>query len=85
MDKCKRCKKYAPSLHYEQGHWVCRHCRQVGDSMSCRLFEFGHENPLDTKGSTAHVRDIKDRRYHPQEKRLFYYSKELGKTYFFPK
>lgn len=40
---------------------------------------------MDPKGSTAHVREIKDRRYHPKEDRTFHYSKELGKTYFFPK
>jgi hypothetical protein len=49
------------------------------------MFEYGHENPSDPQGSTAHVRDIKDRRWHPQEKRTFYYSKELGKKYFFKK
>jgi predicted amidophosphoribosyltransferase len=82
---CPSCNKPSSSLIYSDGDWFCRHCVSSGDSVSCRLFEFGHENPIDAKGSTAHVRDIRDRRWHPQEKRMFYYSKELGKTYFFPK
>jgi hypothetical protein len=65
--------------------WVCHICASGVESSGCRLFEFGHENPSDPRGSTAHVRDIKDRRWHPTEKRQFYYSKELGKSYFFPK
>jgi hypothetical protein len=82
---CPRCRKAAASLYYDGGDFACRHCMGRIDPVGCCLFEFGHENPLDAKGSTAHVRDIKDRRYHPQEKRMFYYSQELGKTYFIPK
>lgn len=82
---CPRCLKPAISLHYDDGDWACRHCLVSPDSNNCRLFEFGHENPIDPKGSTAHLRDIKDRRWHPTEKRMFYWSKERPKTYFFKK
>jgi hypothetical protein len=82
---CPRCGKPAGSLFFDDGDFACRHCVSVGNPWGCLPFEFGRENPQDAKGSTAHVRDIKDRRWHPQEKRQFYYSKELGKTYFFPK
>lgn len=82
---CHSCSNFSASLHYEDGKWVCGLCYRRPES-GCRLFEYGQENPMDPKGSTAHVRDIKDRRWHPKEKRLFYYSKEgLGKSYFFPK
>lgn len=47
--------------------------------------EMGTENTGDSKGSTAHVRDIKDRRWNSVEKRMFYHSKERPKTYFLPK
>lgn len=64
---------------------LCKDCYQRPPaSDTCRLFEMGHENPSDPKGSTAHVRDIKARRYNPTEKRTFYAS-ELGRTYFIPK
>jgi hypothetical protein len=81
MDKCKRCLKYAVSLHYENGDWVCRHCRGTAQYSSCRLFEYGVENPVDPKGSTAHVRDIKKRRIDPKTKTVFNY--EPPKTYFY--
>lgn len=84
MKNCAKCDHFSSSLHYQDGKWVCRPCYVPETSLS-PMFEYGHENPIDAKGSTAHVRDIKDRRYHHGEKRLFYYSKELGKTYFFPK
>jgi hypothetical protein len=83
-DNCNQCGRFDGTLHWNNG-WVCKDCYQIPSPMNCRLFEFGHENPQDPQGSTAHVRDIKDRRWHPQEKRSFYYSRELGKTYFFPK
>lgn len=82
---CPRCHKPSSSVYLVGNDWVCSHCVSGFHNSGCRLFEFGVENPVDAKGSTAHVRDIKDRRWHPKEKRLFYYSKELGKTYFFPK
>lgn len=82
---CSKCQKPSGSFFLMGDDWVCRHCVSGNHDTGCRLFEFGVENPIDAKGSTAHVRDIKDRRWHPQEKRQFYYSKELGKTYFFPK
>lgn len=82
---CPECRKPAATFQLVGDRWLCRICASGGEPLNCRLFEFGHENPIDAKGSTAHVRDIKDRRWHPQEKRQFYYSKEMGKTYFFPK
>ena len=50
---------------------------------TCRPFEYGHENPDDPKGSTAHVRDIKTRRLDTKTKKMFYYEKP--KTYFLPR
>jgi hypothetical protein len=44
--------------------------------------EVGIENPYDKKGSTAHVRDIKNRRYDPKTDKMFYH--EGPKRYFFP-
>ena len=82
---CPECRKPAATLRFVGGRWSCRHCVSSDVTVGCRLFEFGKENPIDPKGSTAHVRDIRDRRWHPQEKRMFYYSRELGKTYFLPK
>jgi hypothetical protein len=84
---CPICRKASASLKYDHadGIFKCRHCLGFVSHFGCRPFEYGHENSMDPKGSTAHVRDIKDRRYHPKENRTFYYSKEMGKTYFFPK
>lgn len=45
--------------------------------------EMGAENPIDPKGSTAHVRDIKQRRVDTKTGETFYYTGK--KTYFFPK
>lgn len=68
---------------------LCDACHAEWQTQTVKLpyfKEMGVENPSDPKGSTAHVRDIKDRRYHPTEKRLFYKSQEMpGRTYFFPK
>jgi hypothetical protein len=83
-DTCDKCKKPSTSYRYVEGDWLCRHCIQQIDE-GIYIKEMGVENPEDPKGSTAHVRDIKDRRWHPTEKRLFYYSKEKPKTYFFKK
>lgn len=83
---CPKCGKQAIKLTYEQetGEFICRYCLTGASSeTSCRLFEYGHENPIDPKGSTAHVRDIKARRYDFKEKRLVY--AESPKTYFFKK
>lgn len=73
------------SLKYDpdSSQWLCRHCFVGNSDTSCRLFEYGHENPDDPKGSTAHVREIKTRRYDFKEKRTFNY--EAPKTYFFNK
>lgn len=84
MNECAVCNHLAITLHYQNGNWVCRqHYLAPDDSDTCRLFEYGHENPIDAKGSTAHVRDIKARRIDPKTKTFFYYEKP--KTYFFPK
>lgn len=79
---CENCKKPSISLHFQDPLWVCRTC-YVAPALAevCRPHEYGHENPDDPKGSTAHVRDIKARRWDPKEKRMFYYQKP--KTYFF--
>lgn len=81
--KCPKCQKWAASLHYIDGDWGCRHCMAPFREPNCRLFEYGIENPVDAKGSTAHVRDIKSRRIDPKTKTVFNYEKP--KTYFFPK
>lgn len=85
---CRKCGKWDHVLKGSGPDFelLCRDCFTFNpDRDSCRLFEYGHENPIDPKGSTAHIRDIRDRRWHPTEKRMFYYSKELGRTYFLPK
>lgn len=79
---CDLCSKPASSLHLEGELWICKHC-QIPPHDQFYIREVGVENPLDPKGSTAHIRDIKSRRYHPQEKRMFRYAPP--KTYFFPK
>lgn len=43
--------------------------------------EMGVENPIDPKGSTAHVRDIKNRRYDAKADKQFQY--KPPKKYFF--
>lgn len=84
MSLCNQCEKDAITLHYQDGDWVCHFCYMApARSDTCRLFEFGSENPMDARGSTAHVRDIKARRIDPKTKTQFYYEKP--KTYFFPK
>lgn len=80
---CPKCSKPAMTLRYVDGIFVCAHCVGRHSDLGCRTFEYGHENPLDPKGSTAHVRDIKARRYDFKEKRTFNY--EPPKTYFFPR
>lgn len=80
---CSSCQKPASSLFYVGDGWDCRHCLSGNGDSSCRLFEYGVENPIDSKGSTAHVRDIKARRIDPKTKEMFYY--QGPKTYFFSK
>ena len=82
---CFSCGKAAGSLYLEDRSWVCRHCRGREDGELAYLKVMGSENPMDPKGSTAHVKDIKDRRWHPTENRMFYHSKEKPKSYYFPK
>lgn len=81
---CSSCNKPSGTLYMEGDEWVCRHC-WTGEAkpQTCRLFEKGAENPYDKDGTTAHVRDIKSRRWHPTEKRMFYYKPSA--SYFFPK
>lgn len=62
----------------------CLSCFQLQVPVRFPYFkEMGVENPMDPKGSTAHVRDIKLRRIDPKTKEVFNY--EPPKTYFFPK
>lgn len=79
---CEKCEKPASSLYLEEMKWVCKHCRSF-DEPSLYFKEVGVENPYDKKGSTAHVRDIKNRRLDTKTNRMFYY--EAPKSYFFPK
>jgi len=82
---CETCNENHGTLYYEAGKWFCKYHRYSEESPLPYFKEMGAANPKDPKGSTAHVMDIKDRRWHPEEKRMFYYSKERPKTYFFPK
>lgn len=75
------CNKPAASLFLSWDGWGCRHCVSGLNEPTCRLFEYGVENPIDPKGSTAHVRDIKARRINTKTKEMFYY--QAPKTYFF--
>lgn len=70
----------------ESRYALCDSCWQSwqGTSQSAPYFkEVGTENPMDKKGSTAHIRDIKSRRINPTTGEVFNYTGE--KTYFFPK
>lgn len=81
IQACEGCGRPAGSLNLQSGFWICRHCYvkpPVTDT--CRPFERGRENPMDKDGSTAHIRDIKRRRWDPVERRSFNYAGP--KTYF---
>lgn len=83
---CDKCHSFSATRYLDGDAWVCRACWIAPERMdTCRLFERGQENPQDPEGTTAHVRDIKDRRWHPTEKRTFYWSKEKPKSYVFLK
>jgi hypothetical protein len=70
------------SRFYQEGKWLCSDCYRAPELReTCRPFEYGVENPIDPKGSTAHVRDIKNRRIDPKTKTPFNYQKP--KTYFY--
>lgn len=76
IQDCAECGQAAGTLHYQHANhlFVCRHCYdRPPDADTCRAFEYGHENPIDPKGSTAHVRDIKLRRIDPKTKEVFNY------------
>lgn len=85
--RCPRCKKYSSSFFLEWGQWVCRHCATSEPLTESVPFMIAKEylTPVVPNASPGHLRDIEDRRWHPTEKRLFYYSKEKPKTYVFPK
>ena len=84
LDHCPWCHKPAAHWVYYSGtsELICKKCAPPEGS-ECLLFERGVENPMDPKGTTAHVRDIKARRIDPKTKTTFYYQKP--KTYFLPK
>lgn len=83
MDRCQKCQEISGTLYYADRSWYCKMCRPIEDSQFPYIKEMGTENPFDPKGSTAHVRDIKQRRWHPKEKRMFRYNGP--KSYFFSK
>jgi len=84
MKNCAGCGKPSSTLHLDGEAWVCRHCFHApAVPAGCNLFERGHENPMDPDGTTAHIRDIKARRWDPKENRVFYYAPPRG--YSFPK
>lgn len=80
---CTQCGNVAGTLYLDGEAWVCRHCLSDVPGDAPYFKEMGVENPRDPEGSTAHVRDIKARRWDPKEERLFYYTPP--KTYFFLK
>lgn len=81
-DYCDLCGHVSGTFHLQDGKWVCGHCYvEPPLAQTCRMHEFGHENPIDPKGSTAHVREIKTRRIDPKTKEVFNYSPP--KTYFY--
>jgi hypothetical protein len=80
MDNCAICEKPSSSYLVIDGQLICRWCAPAPEA-GCRLFEYGHENPMDPKGSTAHVRDIKARRYDNESKKVYY--EKPSRTYFF--
>jgi len=77
---CSKCGHIAGILTFQDSRWICYSCYEKPEESTCRLHEYGHENPEDPKGSTAHVRDIKARRIDPKTKEQFYY--QASKTYF---
>jgi len=80
---CSTCGDLAGTLYMDGELWLCRHCVNRLPPLAPYFKEMGTANPSDPGGSTAHVQDIRKRRWHPTEKRLFYY--EPPKAYFFPK
>lgn len=83
LDRCNVCGCAPGSLYLDDNQWLCKTCYQKPYEERPYVKEMGVENPYDTKGSTAHVRDIKNRRLDPKTKKMFYY--QPPKTYFFPK
>lgn len=79
---CEKCEKPAQSLYFDEGLWICRHCRSFEET-GVHFKEVGVENPYDKKGSTAHVRDIKSRRLDTKTGKMFYH--QAPKTYYFSK
>lgn len=74
LDYFRRCPKCFEELKY----------REPKQKVSAPYFkEVGVENPIDPKGSTAHVRDIKQRRIDTKTRETFYY--KPPKRYFFKK
>jgi hypothetical protein len=82
---CDLCSKPASSLILEGDLWICRYCGLPPADYEAPYFRENGGLKFNPKASKAHVRDVQDRRWHPQEKRMFYYSKEKPKTYFVPK
>lgn len=81
--KCSNCPIDYGDFKLVDDKWLCRYCYLVPAQDIPYLKEVGIENPADPEGSTAHVRDIKARRWDPVEKRLFYH--QAPKSYFFGK
>ncbi len=82
---CDLCGKAASSLYLEYDLWICRHCMNYGAPAVVAMVATEYLTPGVPNASPGHLRDIEDRRWHPTEKRMFYYSKEKPKSYFFPK
>jgi hypothetical protein len=60
----------------------CDGCFRSGAFVQQAYFKESANNPYYKKMTKAHDNDIGDRRWHPTEKRMFYYSKEPTKSYF---
>lgn len=80
---CESCKQKYGSLFLSGDQWLCKHCYYRSPDSLPYFKEVGVENPYDKQGSTAHVRDIKNRRLDTKTNKMFYH--EPPKTYFFPK
>lgn len=87
IEECVECKKPNEYVDFLGRCYACFEELKWRDSKSKQAAvyfkEMGVENPTDAKGSTAHVRDIKNRRYDPKTNETFYHKPK--KTYFFPK
>lgn len=85
FEKCQSCGRIPGSLYLVSDQWVCRHCVRGDRGLHTTMIATEYLTPSVPNASPGHLRDIEDRRWHPTEKRMFYWSKEKPKSYFFAK